>query len=314
LKTGVPKMEWWDTMIAALGSLPSSIIDYFFNQAGGSLRNILGDIILFDTWALLGGFTNMISRTDAIFSSPAVYQIYEIIKAVSYSFIALFFVIDLCKKAAYFETTTIESVIKPVLMLIVGKLMIDNAMWILRTIGEINTLLVTSIISLTGNLNDVFGYSALTTTLESRGGVNLFFMSIIFVVFALLLVLGVIGMYVMLVIRQIELGILVCVSPLFFSTLVADVTNEIFKAFIKNFIVVCFQTTVMAIACVLFYTSIQSFISGTATGIFVGFIETVIGIMGLTFFILKSKSLLRESMGVGGSGGVSVTSIARLFV
>ena len=307
-------MEWVSSILNEISNLPEYIVIYFFDMAGGSLRNVLGDMMLYNIWAMLESFVNIISRTDAIFSSPAVLQIYGVIKPVSYSFIALFFVIDVCKRAAYFETTTIESVVKPILLLIVGKLVIDNGLWILSLIADINTSLVASIVTLTGSLDDVFGYTMLMTELSSSSGANLFFVSIIFIIFAVLLAISIISMYVILVIRQLELGILVCLSPIFFSTLVADVTNDVFKSFIKNFIVVCFQTTVMAVAAVLFYTSIQSFVSGTATGIFAGFMETLVGIMGLTFFMLKSKSLLREWIGGSGSSGLGIASVARLFI
>jgi hypothetical protein len=306
-------MEWWQQIIQAVSQLQNGIVDYFFNQAGGSLKNLISDVILVDTWALLQQFVGIIAKSDVVFAAPVVQQIFSIMKAVSYSFIGLFFVIDICKRAAYFETTTIESVIKPVLMLVVGKMMVDYSMWILQLLGDINKSMVTAIVSLGGDLSSVIGYSNLNTTLSGSSGINLFFICIMFFIFCALMFIAVIGMYVVVVVRQIELGILICISPLFFSTLVADATNDVFKSFIKNFIVVCFQTTVMAIACVLFFSSIKDFISGTSGGMFAGFTEAVVGVMGLTFFIFKSKSLLRESMGMGSGGGMSLASAIRSF-
>jgi hypothetical protein len=306
-------MEWWDRLIVAVSQLQNGIVDYLFNQAGSSFKNLISDVILVDAWILLQNFVGIIEKSDVVFYAPVVQQIFAIMKAVSYSFIGLFFVIDICKRAAYFETTTIENVIKPVLMLVVGKMMVDYSMWILQTLGGINTSMVTAIVSLGGDLSSVMGYSNLNATLSGSSGIGLFFICVIFFIFCILMFIAIIGMYVVVVVRQIELGILICISPLFFSTLVADATNDVFKSFIKNFIVVCFQTTVMAIACVLFFSSIKDFISGTTGGIFSGFIETVVGVIGLTFFIFKSKSLLRESMGMGGGGGMSIASAVRAF-
>lgn len=298
--------------------LPNYIAEEMLKKLWEIINDSVGNVIIANITFYLDAFVSFVKQGDPVFSDTTVSNIYTIMKPVAYSLISLFFIMGLAKNAMYFEVTSFEIVLKAAIMLIVGKYLVDSGIWILKSICSVNTYLATQILNSSNtnitalyNLNGSYSSAtaSITGTTQALGSGILFFL------FAIIALLCAVSIFIVLILRQIQLGVLICAAPLFFSTIVADISNEVFKAFIKHFFAVAFQTTFMSIALALFCGSIKSFLSGTSVGMGGGFVGMLVGIIGLSFYMVKTPSTINSILGVhGGGGGLNVASIAALFI
>ena len=306
-------------LLGGITSIAGDVINGLLGKLSEIINDAVGNVIITNINFYLNAFVDFIKQGDPVFNDVTVTNIYNnIIKPVALSLVALFFVLGLAKSAMYFEIMSFEIVLKSVIMLVIGKYLVDSGLWILKAIAGISTYLSTLILNnantnITGLYNLNGAYSSATA--GAGGGVQAISSGVLFLIFAVIALLSAVSIFIVLILRQIQLGVLVCASPLFFATITADVTNDVFKAFLKHFFAVAFQTTFMSIALALFCGSIKSFLSGSSVGVGGGFVGMLVGIIGLSFYMVKTPSTINSILGVHGSGGgLNVASIAGLFV
>lgn len=301
-----------------VGDIAGEVINGLLTELTKVINDAVGNVIINNITFYLNAFVDFVKQDDPVFNDTTVNNIYDIMKPVAYSLVALFFIMGLAKNAMYFEVMSFEIVLKAAIMLIVGKYLVDSGIWILKSICGVSTYLSTLVLnSANTNISGLYNLNGAysSATAGATGATQAISSGLLFLIFAVIALLSAVAIFIVLILRQIQLGVLVCASPLFFSTIVADVTNDVFKAFIKHFFAVAFQTTFMSIALALFCGSIKSFLAGTTVGMGGGFVGMLVGIIGLSFYMVKTPSTINSILGVhGGGGGLNVASIAGLFV
>ncbi len=298
--------------------LPGRIITDGLKRLAEVLNQGMSTAIINNLRFYLSVFTDFLKGGDNnIFNDPTVRAVSDVMKPVAYSIITILFLIGMSKATINLEVVSTEVAIKYGLMLVITKIFVDNTSWVLQTICGANNFLTLKILDMTSvsieNLYDVSrawndGLAPSSTIDEEIG------LSVLFIVFAMVALLAAVAMFIVLILRQIHLAVMICVAPLFFATMIVDVSNFVFRNFLMNFIAAVFQTTFMAVALAIFCGSIQSYLSGTVLGISGGFVGMCIGIIGLSFYMVKTPSTINQILGANGhGGGINVASIAALF-
>lgn len=305
-------------LASSMGDVAGSVVTGVINKISEIVNDTVGKVIISNITFYLNAFVSFVKQGDPVFSDTTVNNIYSLVKPVAYSLVALFFVMGLAKNAMYFEIMSFEVVLKSAVMLVIGKYLVDTGIWILQIICGLNSYVSTLILNnadtdITSLYNLNGSYSSAVAGAST--GVQAISSGILFFIFAVIALLSAVAIFIVLILRQIHLGVLVCLSPLFFSTIVADISNDVFKSFIKHFFAVAFQTTFMSVALALFCGSMRSFLSGSSVGMGGGFIGMLVGIIGLSFYMVKTPGTINGILGVGANGnGINVASIAALFV
>jgi len=185
-------------------------------------------------------------------------------------------------------------------MLIIGKIFIGKSGWILGILADINSSLTKTILgnSLKGAANN-FMVAFKSGAIVEKGLSGVIFSSGLFIVAALIVLIILLLIVLILLVRQFELTILVLFAPIMFATLVSDATNSSFKAYIKYYVAVCFQTSVMAIgmALVLDKLAVKEFTPFVGDFLGVDLIYKTMMLVILGLFILKAKSFLTKILG-----------------
>jgi hypothetical protein len=310
----------------AIGNLFDSII--------ASIANSILTMVDFCVTNLLNAlFTAIIylMNNRVSLDSPNITMVITVSTSIGLALLALFFVIEFCKKAVYFENMTIESFLKPMFILIIGKIVISNTKFILEKIVDISNLAAGAMYNVGAITDNSQNYDKILDELEKQstvtniGNICSTFMAtkvvlsntntlLLGTVFVSLIAIAVIAVFlavcICLIVREVEIVILTCVAPIVFSTLASDSTSDIFKKFMKYFCVVCFQTIIIAIGFVLLKDGIVSTLTGGITdGIIDGntsldfgkaFLNLILQsfrmiIIGL--FMVKAKSLMTKLIG-----------------
>lgn len=300
-------------LINSIKDLPQVVAKSIIDTMADKFRDAIVDSI----FAYLDSMTNYvrekIKSDDIIFMqndlNSIINQILNVTKPIAYSLIALFFVLNMLKSSVYFEVMTLEGFIKPILMLFVGKFATDSSYFVLKTISSLNTALAEKILSL-GSLNEAALYNAVKQNAGPQDVVLGFFQYIVFGFLGLILLLLFLGIGILLVVRQLEMATMVCVSPIFFATLCGGFT-DVFKSFIKNYVAVTMQTTVMAIGIVFFNKLSAEFATANSFTQIATFFGTIFTLFAIAAFCLKTPSFIRQTL--GGSGGISLSSVISTF-
>lgn len=305
-------------MVDGLKKLPEKIVEEGLAKIAQVLNKGMSTAIINNLRFYLSVFTDFLKGGDNnIFNDPTVKTISDVMKPVAYSIITILFLIGISKATINLEVVSTEIAIKYGLMLVITKIFVDNTSWLLQSICGANNFLTLKILDMTGgSIENLYDISrawndglAPASTIDSEIG-----LSFLFLVFAMVALLAAVAMFIVLILRQIHLAVMICVAPLFFATMIVDVSNFVFRNFLMHFIAAVFQTTFMAVALAIFCGSIQSYLSGTVLGISGGFVGMCIGIIGLSFYMVKTPSTINQILGANGhGGGINVASIAALF-
>lgn len=290
-------------VINELGGVLLNTVDPFFNILGDAIfiftNNMFYDTLynfLYDT------FTRFLKAPDILERFDIIDIIANVMKPFGFSLLGLFFVIDFCKRTAYLETMTIENVVKPIFMLIIGKIFVDKSIWVLQQICHINNSII---IKLTDTIT--IGRTMFTMeSLDEYTGIGKFLFAQYYLIIVAIILLCILVMIVNLIKRKIELVILVMLAPLFFATLSSATTMDTFKSYIKHFIVVCFETLIITIGFCTIKNGFNLFpeVACDTTGNYL--LQTMVSLLSMLsmmFFTMGSRQLLSSIVGGGGSSG-----------
>jgi len=296
-------------------NLPQELLKYLVE---GFASTTVLQLVAFMT-GFLDIISNMMSKGDVVFSSTVVGGIALLLRPFAYDIMCLLFMAGITKKAAYMEAMSMYVFFESLGLMLVSKFMVDNSVKLLGYISEINTSATNIVLNYPQTaLNSLWDVKNIVETVEKTvsNPFDLIGVNIIVGLSMIILSICMIIIFVVLVSRQIELGVLAIVSPLFMATVTSSISNDVFKAFLKHFIGVVFQTLFMAVAIVIFTSSVFAYIQGTGTGIFGGFIEMLIGLVGLSFYIVRMPNSIKHMLGMSGGGGsgLSVASFAALLL
>lgn len=300
-------------LIDTIVNLPKVIVEEIINKMSTEFRKAIIGSVFFYLDHITNYVREKIESDDVIFMqndlNNIINQILNVTKPLAYSLIALFFVLNMLKSSVYFEVMTLEGFLKPILMFFVGKFATDSSYLVLKTISNLNTALAEKIINM-GRLNETALYNAVNQNSNVQDVVLGFFQYLVFGFLGLILLLLFLGIGILLVVRQLEMATMVCVSPIFFATLCGGFT-DVFKSFIKNYIAITMQTTVMAIGIVFFNKLAAEFATANSLTQIATFFGTIFTLFAIATFCLKTPSFIRQTL--GGGGGVSLSSIMSTF-
>lgn len=305
-----------------IGDLASSIIDIPKNFFTMLIRDATTGAVM-ELVDFMNGFLNSVSRMigkgDAVFSSPVITNLNVLLRPFAYNIMVLLFMAGITKKAAYMEAMSPMTLVESMALMMLAKWMVDHAVMLLSLIAQIITAATNVVLSYPSRtISTAYDVNGLVQQMQDNAGndmFKLFGINAIIYISMFLLALCLLIVFVVLVTRQIELGVLTVASCLFMATVASSISNDVFKAFMKYFIGVCSQVLFMAIAMVIFTSSVFDYIRGTGMGMFGGFIEMLIGIVGLSIYIVRMPNSIKNIMGMGGGGsGLSIASIAALLL
>ncbi len=274
--------------------------------------------ILFELWKTITMWMGMIQekmQQDDITTIPIVQAVEQAVRPIAYSLLALFFVMEFSTKTIRFETSTNEGIAKVILQLLFAKYMTDSSLFIIQLILDVNHELVDLIFHAGNvkNINDLIAYQTIFTP-DSIGVIHGVIDSMIAVIGLLIASLVIVVLwlliYAIIYIRVMELCVMTAVSPLFFATLAGDVTNDVFKGFIKSLIGLALQTTFMSVSIVFFSNGLVNMMT-SGQSMFQGVGDFMIGMLTLAIFIIKTPNALRQVLGGGGASG-SLSSLLLL--
>jgi hypothetical protein len=303
-------MPWniLDDILGGLESILDKIVLIFSDKANEWIVSETAEVTR--VWGLY--MAKLLDNTDPFFKTIQVQSMFRVVTPVAYALLGLFFVIEFCKKSVYFETMSIEQFLKPLLMLIIGKIMVSKSGSFMIKISSINTSLTNSLARATGEdsaASAIAGQYNLQDTVykkaaEGEGWANFFDLAVNGVIFIVTLLLLYIIIFVFCA-RALEMMILFIVSPIFFATLVGDSTIDVFKSFIKQYIAVVFQTIIIVIA-----VNLINVIVGDGTGTLIdpsddtmdvggilGALVKMVNMVLIVFIIMKAKPTLSKFMG-----------------
>ncbi len=263
----------------------------------------------------LKGFQSLLANDD---SGSGFYifarTLWSLLLPFGYSLVALFFVIGFCKKTTYFETMNNLEIIKLMLKLILGKTFLDKSIDILSVIMGLNRDIVRIVLNSTSSINSSLLNAAKNETINGSNVIDKLQSMVLYLIsneiITTVMLLLIIICYVVINLRNIELAVLIATAPLFFSTMVSDVTNDVFKAYMKNFISVVLQTLWISVS-VAFLTN--SYMSGVTGASDFSVFNFLISILTLAIFAVKAPSSVRNAIGGSGGNGMNIASLAMLL-
>ncbi|MEN8906662.1 MAG: conjugal transfer protein TrbL family protein [Clostridiales bacterium] len=297
----------WFTDVTGINDILDDILKLLSEYINKFMNNLINSMMQ----GMFQSIDGMMKEADKIFDNKYILNIQEPLFAVAYALLGLFFVIEFCKTSVYFENMTIERFLKPMVMLVVGKVIIGKSGFILKTISTINMKITNTLMG--GGIDNAetieryqkIAHDTINANLSEKGaavGVA-FFSTIINSVSFLVILVAVFIIIFIFCARYLEIAILFIISPIFFATLIADVTNDVFKSFIKQFIAVTFQTIIIVVALrlVLFITNGEGtikFIEKDVSGVsYLNMVMGVITLVLLCFITLKAKSFFSKLLG-----------------
>lgn len=299
-----------ESIFETLTNLPDKIL----NGIAEWIRGKIADSLFFYIDKMVEYVSEKIKSEDIIFINgdlnDLINKITNITKPIAYSLVALFFVISMLKSSIYLEVMTLEGFIKPILMFIAGKTAIDFSYTAMKAISDINTTLSNTILSL-GTLGEAKLKESVIAYIGNTAALNVLIQILIFALIGLILLLFLIAIGILLAIRQFEMAVMTCLAPIFFATLCGGFT-DVFKSFIKNYIAITLQTTVMAIGIVFFSKLSSQFATSDALTQIATFFGTMISLLAIAAYCLKTPSFIRQTLGAGES--INLSSVISTFM
>ena len=256
----------------------------------------------------------ILTANDLILKTPEEFnsQAYGMVKTIANSIIpialviaVMFWIIEFCKKSMMFEVTTPESIAKLVFKFIFCKVFIQASFELCVTIYSG----VFGILSKVVGISQVEGgqiMSQLDTSLQviktEIDGLGLIGLVALLPFLALFCILMFIVNWVITLIiygRFIELFMLFALCPLPLATLTSDMTHDIAKRFLQEFIAVSLQAVVMVIVLAIYTVLIMGTDFSTGTGILGIMGGYILGFLVLVLTLFKSGSWAKKFVGLG---------------
>ena len=299
--------------INAVTNIPQNLFSYLVNSVAAA--DVL-ELVTFMTGALTM-ISSMMAKGDTVFTSSAIVALSTILKPFAYNIMVILFMAGITKKAAYMENMSPSVFFESIGLTLVAKFLIDNSINLLSLISQIFSSITRLVLAYPQNTVDkLYDINNIVGSMQNSVNgdlMNLFGMDLIITLAMIILTICVIIIFIVLVARQIELGVLAIAAPLFMATVASSISNDVIRGFLKYFISVVAQTLFMSIAIVIFVSSVFGYVQGTGTGIFGGFLEMIIGVVGLSFYMIKMPNSIKHILGAGGGsgGGFSIASVVQ---
>jgi hypothetical protein len=291
----------------------TNLPELFAADLGVSLQRMLGE--LWKTVTIWMGIIQNKMQSDDVTSIPIVQAVEQAVRPIAYSLLALFFVMEFSSKTIRFESASNEGIAKVILQLLFAKYMTDSSLYLIGLILDVNRELVGLIFNVgrVENLNDLINFQATfsPTAMGFVQGVMENMLAAIGLLIAGLVIMVLwLLIYAIIYIRVIELCVMTAISPLFFATLAGDVTNDVFRGYIKSFVALALQTTFMSVSIVFFSNGLVNLMS-PGSSMFSSVTDFLIGMLTLAIFMLKTPNSLRQALG-GGGASASMSSLLLL--
>ncbi len=175
----------------------------------------------------------------------------------------IFWGIGQVRTAIHYEEWTEKKIAIAILTIVISTTIITNSAKVCLWIYNLENSLVSNILNSGGGdfIKQIEKVKFQDDWLGSSSGIPLvgvivdMFMSFLtlvpFGLCIIFLLIMVILVYVKLILRELEIACMTCISPIFFGCWVSDVTRPYFKNFLATFFSVVFETVFMAITLVL---------------------------------------------------------------
>lgn len=305
-----------DGVQSEIKGLPGKILDSMLNGLFKPIKEALNNGIkssIDQTNSIMVTFQEKLTKDNINSSQFAIAKtLWNGLKPIAYSLLSLFFLISVVKKSMYFEMMEEKQLYKSLLLFVFGKTLIDQSYTICSMIININNSIVNIVFNSIGASNRHQYIQYQNTNIDGISVMTLICNLLKCTWFLIFIGLAIIIALVMLVIRQIEIAVLVGVSPIFFSTFSGESTMDVFKSYLKNFISVVAQTIWIGVAFGFLTNSYLGTIQVNATGLLPG-IDFIVGAVALAIFCINAPNSVRSAIGGNGGGGMSLGSIAMLM-
>jgi hypothetical protein len=225
-----------------------------------------------------------------------------IILPVSYSLLALFFIMDFLGKSTRLEFIRWENVVKPLLKLIVAKFVLENSYKLLN-------LIFAFVSDLIGRAS-LFGSTAIPDhdtqyIIEAIDGMNLieklaFMVNMLPYNFIMMFIK--IAIFVVIYGRMVEIYLLTAIAPLPLATMTHDGLHHIAKSFLQRYFAVCLQGLIILLGVMIYGGLMQGLnIGGLRPNDMWGMLRnTILTSSILLMIVCKSGGWARQITGLGG--------------
>lgn len=228
-----------------------------------------------------------------------VTRIFNTMLPISYTLLAIFFIMDFLGKSTRFEFMRWENIVKALLKLIVAKLVIENSFRLLTIIFEVVAGLIHNTASV-GMITvpEQMEMEMVRTELEGMGFFQQLMFSVSISPWNLIMSLLRIVIFLIIYGRMIEIYVLTAVAPLPLSTLSNENLHGTAKKFIQHYVAVCMQGLIILLCCMI-YGGLMQNIGGNPTDVWESVYSTVLTSGVLLLMLIKSGSWAKTICGVG---------------
>lgn len=302
-------------ILGGLTDIPNKIKEAFLNPLNTYFQaRLLATKIEVD--GAMSVFKNLLTKDDLNSSTfRFAKSLWNALKPIGYSLIGLFFIVDFCRKTIYFEVMNPLEIIKSVIKLVLTKTLVDQSYTILSMVLGINRMIVNTVFAIAGNssLSDIINLNQLIKTDNTSIDLVQIISEKINSQFFLLLIGVLLVICIVIVnLRNIELAVLAGLAPIFFATNAGEISNDVFKSYLKNFISVAAQTIWMSVGLAFLTSGYVGTVTG-AGGLFSP-MNLLIGMLTLTLYVIKAPNSIKSALGGSGtSANVSLSSLAMLI-
>jgi len=224
------------------------------------------------------------------------------IEPIAFSLAAFFFMIGFLKKTMMFEFVTMENVVKCLLRLVVGKILIDNSLFLVEQFAFVCNDLIAAV---TNEVQNALNYTAgqgqavdlarFVLQFTQLGLIDKIFQMIIYFPQWIVIQVCKIIIFVQLWGRFLLITLYAMVSPIPFAGIITEETSGFTKTFVQNYAAILLQGLVMLLILELYIELNGLFLLWVPfTGIHVQLAITII----LVFMLAKSGDMAKKIMGL----------------
>jgi hypothetical protein len=237
--------------------------------------------------------------------NPSVYalttNIHNIILPISYSLLAVFFIIDLLGKCTNLEVMRWHNVIKSLIRLAVGKMIVTSSLYFLNSIYKVAVGIIIKASSV-GSINIVENDSSyIMEAIEGMGVLERLSFQANLAPYIVILQVVKIAVFIIIYARMIEIYWRIAISPLALATIGTDSTKNIAKQFLQGYVAVCLQGLLIVISLMFYGALTQGMNAGLRPDTFWGMLRnTMISSSVLLLILTKSGTWAKQITGLGG--------------
>ena len=222
------------------------IVEHWLRNVVNGLADWVTKEFKYDPAEIFNVMKDIRTNTQTLMDDILTSNLIGIMKTVALCLVVVFFLMDLITKSTAVHKMTFESVIVSLLKIVIAKMVVENSMEILKIFDSI-AYAVSEIA-----YSPALGTGGATTPsfseeLQGTNIANIAAYVISSVIGSIILIVGFVGIRIVLWGRQVEIFLMMVLSPVAIAGLASDSMKGTAKKFFLNFAAICLQMLVIVV-------------------------------------------------------------------